>query len=780
MKKLLSLFLLFALPLVGRAQFHIDSLSHIDYQALHGANLNDVWGYTDELGNEYAIVGTSKGTSIVDITNGAQPQEVFWLPGSESIWRDPCVYGNFAYVTTEAEDGLLIIDLSPLPQSTNLTTSLYTGPTANPWQSAHTCYTSPNGYAYIFGANRGNGGVIMLDIHTNPMQPIEVGVYDDSYVHDGFERNDTLYTAHIYDGYFSILDVSDHSNPVLLATHPTPNLFTHNIWPSGDGHTVFTTDEISGAYIAAYDITNLQQIQETDRVQNAQGTSVIPHNVHVKGDYLITSYYSDGVVVHDAHDPSNLIKLGSFDTYVGQTPGFDGCWGVYPFFASDKAVAADITEGLFVIKINYAPAASLTGVVKDLISGQVLDQVTVQLFGAAMIEKTNAQGQYKTGIAQSGTYNIFVNKPGYYPQTMQVDLTAGQLTTLNFNLLPIPPFNCHIQVREQGTNLPLSNVSIVLKHPEITHEGQTNGLGSENFTLFYQDTYELVVGKWGYQTVCSTPHIDASTQELIVDLPKGFYDDFSFDFGWSVIGDAETGMWQRADPNPTTGTVFADDSQLDCGVQAMVTGNGTTPNTDQNDVDNGFTTLISPIFNVNGLATPYLNYARSFYCYHGPGNFDDTLLVVLSNGLDQVVLEQIIAPQGQAMSWEYKSFPLNGLISFTNNMQLFIRTADYSSNPNITEAAFDHWSITNASILASDPTVVTERLVIYPNPGQDVLSITALEEEQQVRIFQLDAKQIMTAIVSPSQPNIDLKGLPNGSYIIEIAGQRYAWVKLGQ
>jgi hypothetical protein len=48
---------------------NIDSLSHIDYQALHSANLNDVWGYVDEFGNEYAIVGTSKGTSIVDISN---------------------------------------------------------------------------------------------------------------------------------------------------------------------------------------------------------------------------------------------------------------------------------------------------------------------------------------------------------------------------------------------------------------------------------------------------------------------------------------------------------------------------------------------------------------------------------------------------------------------------------------------------------------------------------------------------------------------------------------
>jgi choice-of-anchor B domain-containing protein len=761
-------------------QFSIDSLSHIDYQALHGANLNDVWGYTDELGNEYAIVGTSKGTSIVDITNGAQPQEVFWLAGSESIWRDPCVFGNYAYVTTEAEDGLLIIDLSPLPQSTNLPTSLYTGPTANPWQSAHTCFTSENGYAYIFGANRGEGGVIILDLNTNPMQPIEVGVYDVSYVHDGYERNDTLYTGHIYDGYFSILDVSDHSNPVLLATQSTPNFFTHNIWPSADGSIVYTTDEISGAFVAAYDISNLQQIQEVDRVQSEQGTSVIPHNTHVKGNYLITSYYSDGIVVHDAHDPSNLIKLGSYDTYEGQTPGFDGCWGVYPFFASNKAVAADITEGLFVLQINYAPAASLVGVVKNLVSGQVLDQVSVKLIGAAMIEKTNAQGVYKTGIASTGTHVVEVNKPGYYPQTVQVSLTEGLTTTLNFNLLPIPPFNLQVKVLEEGTNLPISNAQIKLQHPQIAHDGQTNGLGLENFTLFYQDTYELAIGKWAYQTICSTPLIDANTQELVVYLKKGYYDDFTFDFGWSVIGFAETGSWERVDPNPTTATVFDDDSQLDCGLNAMVTGNGTTPNTDQNDVDNGFTTLISPIFDLTGLSTPHLNYARSFYCYHGPGNFDDTLSIVLSNGLDQVVLEEIVAPQGQAMTWEYKSFALAGLLTFTNTMQLFIRTADYAPNPNITEAAFDHFSLSNEPILDLSNEGSSENFVLYPNPGNDKLQIEGLRGPSIVQLFQLDGKCCLSSTLSPNQAIIDTKALPNGAYIVEIEGQRFSWVKLGQ
>lgn len=762
-----------------QAQFSIDSLSHIDYQALHGANLNDVWGYTDELGNEYAIVGTSKGTSIVNITNGTQPQEVFWLPGSESIWRDPCVYGNYAYVTTEAEDGLLIIDLSPLPQSVNLPTALYTGPTANPWQSAHTCFTSTNGYAYIFGANRGNGGVIILDIHTSPMQPIELGEYDVSYVHDGFERNDTLYTAHIYDGYFSLIDVTDHANPVLLATHQTPNLFTHNIWPSTDGNTVYTTDEISGAYIAAYNIDNLQQIQEVDRVQSAQGTAVIPHNVHVKGAYLVTSYYSDGIVVHDAHDPSNLIKLGGFDTYVGQTPGFDGCWGVFPFFASNKAVAADITEGLFVLQINYAPAASLNGVVKDLISGQVLEQVTVELVGAAMVEKTNAQGAYKTGMPYSGAYVVAVNKPGYYPQTVQINLVEGVTTTYNFNLLPIPPFNLQIEVREEGSNLPISNAQIKLQHPQLTHQGLTNGLGQEELILFYQDDYELVVGKWGYQSKCSTPFIDAATQTLTVYLQKGFYDDFSFDFGWSVIGDAETGMWELAEPNPTTATVFDLDAALDCTDQCMVTGNGTTPNTNQNDVDNGFTTLISPIFNCNGLTTPFLNYARSFYCYHGPTNMDDTLLVVLSNGLDQVVLEEIIAPQGQPMSWEYKSFALNGLLPFTNNMQLFIRTADLEGNPNITEAAFDHFSLSNSSIIAA-PEFENALLSLYPNPGQEFLNIKGLKQATIVQIYQLDSKLCLTHQLTPQNPQLQTSSLPSGAYIVQIGDQRFSWVKLGQ
>lgn len=780
MKKHFFLYWIFLLPFHFLAQFSIDSLSHIDYQALHGANLNDVWGYVDELGNEYAIVGTSKGTSIVNITNGAQPQEVFWLPGSTSIWRDPCVSGDYAYVTTEAEDGLLIIDLSPLPQSTNLTSVLYTGPASAPWQSAHTCYTSPNGYAYIFGANRGNGGVIILDLNQNPMAPVEVGTYDPFYVHDGFERNDTLYVGHIYDGFFSILNVADKANPILLATQSTPNFFTHNIWPSANGQVVYTTDEISGASVAAYDISNLQQISLIDKVQNNQGTFVIPHNVHVKGEYLVTSYYSDGIVVHDAHDPENLIKLGSYDTYPGQTPGYDGCWGVYPFFPSNKAVAADITGGLFILQVQYAAAAALNGQVKNLLTGAVLEQASVSLTGAAMTELTNAAGQYKTGMGQSGSYVLTVNKPGFYPQTLNVNLVAGQTITQNVNLIPIPPYQLQIQVFEAGTNLPLSNVQIELKHPQIIHTGLTNGLGQEELTLFYQDIYELVVGKWGYQSKCANLQIDASTQTLAFYLQKGFYDDFSFDYGWSVIGDAQTGMWERGKVNPTTQTVMGSDVELDCFDQGMYTGIGTTPHPDAADVDNGFTQLISPVFNTNGLATPYLNYARSFFCYHGPGAFSDTFLVVLSNGLQDVVLEQIIGPQGQPMQWEYKSFPLSGLLDLNSNLQLFVRTADYAGNPNITEAAFDHFSITNESVLSVGQNNPINPYLLQPNPGNASIEIIGLNSPTSISIFTADAKCVYKQQHDEQHKILNTQQLDSGIYWVQIGNQMLKWVKSAQ
>ena len=773
----LSLFLF--LPNQALTQLNVDSLSHINYQQLHDANLNDVWGYVDELGNEYALVGTSKGTSIVNVTNPSNPFEVFWLPGSTSIWRDPSSHGDFAYVTTEAEDGLLIIDLSPLPQATNLTTTLYTGPANNPWQSAHTCFVDENGYAYVFGANRGNGGVIILDVFTNPMAPIEVGVFDNWYCHDGFVRNDTMYLSNIYDGFFSLVDVSDKANPVLLGTKTTPSSFTHNSWPSDNGQYVFTTDEISGAFIAAYDISDPTNILEVDRIQNSPGSGIIPHNTHVMGDYLITSYYSDGVVIHDITYPYNMIKVAEYDTYEGQTISYDGCWGVYPFLPSGTILAADITNGLFILGPTYQKAAYLEGIVRDQQTNQPLDNVTVKIFQNDQTDYTNSIGFYATGIFSPGIYNVTYEKVGYFPKTESVTLIQGQIVIQNTELTPINPFNLDIKVYELGTTIPISGAQIKLIHPMLVHEGITNGIGEESLTLYYQDGafYNIQVGKWGFITSCFDMQLDSSTGSIIVYLEKGYYDDFEFDFSWTIIGNATTGLWERGIPNPTNNTMIGTDAPYDCGSIGFVTGNAANLNSDFDDVDEGYTTLISPQMDLTSLSNPHINFARAFYCYYGPGQVDDTLKVFISNGSTSVLLDQIGAPQENEMSYAFQSIPINGLLTINNTMQISVTISDENPNINITEAAFDHFWVSN--YITTDISENTkEKFSLCPNPSNEKITIENAEIDSYFHIRDLNGKIQKTIQVSTSKMEIDLQSLSGGIYIIQNLGQSIRFIKL--
>lgn len=774
--KIFCLFFLVLFSITISAQNNIDSMSHVDYQALHNADLNDVWGYVDEFGNEYAIVGTSKGTSIVDVTIPSNPFEVFWIAGTESIWRDPSVHGDYAYVTTEATDGLLIIDLSPLPLSTVLPTTTYTGPSGSPWQSAHTCFVDENGYAYIFGANRGNGGAIILDVQTDPMNPIEVGDFDNWYVHDGFVRNDTMYLAHISDGFFSLVDVTVKAAPILLGTKTTPNNFTHNIWPSDNGQYVFTTDEISGAFIAAYDISDPLNIFEVDRIQNSPGQGVLPHNTHVSYNYLITSYYSDGIVIHDATHPHNMIKVGSYDTYPTQTTGFDGCWGVYPFFSSGTILAADITEGLFILKPTYIQASYLEGTITDASTLVTLNNVAIQIVSNDQIDYSNTTGEYATGILGVGTYSVTYSKVGYFPQTVTVTLTQAVITLQDIQLVPIPPFNLTVNVIEAGTGNPIPNAQISLQATLIEHVGLTNGIGQENFVLFYQEPYVITAGVWGYFTTCSSQVIDQNTLTITITLAKGYNDEFTFDFGWTVSGTASTGAWERGIPNGSnSGSAPSYDADFDCGKNAYVTGNDAVLNPDLDDVDGGYTLLTSPSMDLTGYLDPYLNYSRWFYCFYG-ATPDDTLEVIISNGITSVIVDKIGSDPTQFYTWTPKSIRVLDYITLTNSMQVSFKTSDLDPDVNITEGGVDYFYISNSNVIGINENVNSE-ISVLPNPFQDILLINGVEMESLFELFNLQGQMLLSGKVTASENTINTQNLPSGMLFLRLNNEVYKVMK---
>ena len=76
------------------------------------------------------------------------------------------------------------------------------------------------------------------------MSPVELGVWNDFYIHDGFVRGDTLWAACLEDGVF-VVDVSNPSTPAVLANWDTPSEFAHNVWPSDDNAQCYTTDEVT-------------------------------------------------------------------------------------------------------------------------------------------------------------------------------------------------------------------------------------------------------------------------------------------------------------------------------------------------------------------------------------------------------------------------------------------------------------------------------------------------------------------------------------------------------
>ncbi len=83
------------------------------------AGVNDVWGWTDEDGRDYALLGTTEGTVFVDISTPTAPQPLGMLPTASDVgsnsWRDIKVYEDHAFIVSEhTNHGVQVFDLTRL------------------------------------------------------------------------------------------------------------------------------------------------------------------------------------------------------------------------------------------------------------------------------------------------------------------------------------------------------------------------------------------------------------------------------------------------------------------------------------------------------------------------------------------------------------------------------------------------------------------------------------------------------------------------------------------
>lgn len=756
----------------ANAQLNIDFVGQLDYQALRNSNLSNLWGYTDELGNEYALMGVCGtndqnpgGLAVVSLADPANPQEIFFFPGPPSIWREIKVWGDHAYVTTEAADGeLTIVDLSPLPQSTDLPATVWDAPG---WTTSHSLFIDENGRLYIHGANRGNGGVIMYDLTQDPMNPVEVGEFDNWYCHDSFARGDTLYAAHIYEGFFSIVNVANPAAPVLLGTKVTPNEFTHNTWLDASGQYLFTTDERTNSYVGAYDVSDPTDITEVDRLRSDNGSGAIPHNTYWLDGYAVTSYYTYGVSIYDVSDPHNMVEVGHYDTTPLSGDGFNGAWGVYPYFPSGNLIISDMERGLFVLAPTYVQACWLQGPVTNSVTSAPVANATVAIQGTTSLDLTGVSGQYATGYHTAGTYTVTASAPGYFPTTItDVQLVNGQVTLLPIELEPMVPFNVTVSITTVGTGDPVEGAQVLMENPTYSFSGLSDANGQCVIAGVFADTYEFTAGRWGWRTTCTTPTaINASTNQVSMQLPLGYADDFALDLGWTVSGDATAGEWERGAP---AGTVLggqpsnpSSDVAGDCGEEAYVTGLQGGGAGDH-DVDGGTTVVTSPLFDATESGIAHVRYRRWFVNGGGSGNPNDQLLIRLDNGSTTSTIETVTSASSGNGTWVLRERRIDDYLEPTSTMRFVATTSDVNPG-HVVEAGLDVFEL-----FYVDDTHVPEHastLLIAPNPASSAFRITATSAGAGVIEVHDAAGRAVVAERMPASGQLDADwGLAPGVY----------------
>lgn len=770
MRRLLFLIvILFSQPLF--AQHNITLLSQYTYSK----TLSNVWGYTDETNVEYALVGVEDGLSIISLANPSMPVEISKIAGTLNSWREIKTYGDYAYVSSESGDGLLIVDLSPLP---TITTLNYVYKKFNTAERAHTLYIDEKGFCYLFGTDR-NQETIILDLKSDPMNPTEVGSTNLYYAHDGIVSGDTMFLAHINNGFVGVYNISDRSHPQFITSFNTPLRFTHNIALSTDRKYLFATDEKAGSYLAAYNISDFNNIQEVDRFQrNAKVFSMV-HNTHMNLNYLVNSYYLEGINIVDAHDAENLVEVGFYDT----TPNdsgyvFEGVWGVYPYFNSQIIIASDMKQGLFVFSPNYQRACYISGSVKDLNNNAPLNNVKVRITNTEIEASTDISGNYQTGFGSPAIKTLLFSKSGYYDTTIQVNFLSAVNLQANVFLRKKPSVHMVFKVMDQLTSsIPNAKFHIESEDDSYDLTAQANGvlvvdLSGLNFTI--------TVGKWNYKNICSQGSHLAFQDTVFYQLDWGVYDDFTFDNGWITIGDANKGGWVREVPY---GTYFsadtinaAYDASNDCNGFAYVTGNSKNPDFTFNKVEQVKTILISPSFDVSSFARPQLSFYLWFNDYARWQAANDSALLMLFNNNETIILDTIAGAsyEGQAR-WNQLKYDLSAYSLNFSDYQFKIVTQDVLPH-NALELGIDVFEIKEKS--AQNVNLPKEnKVLIYPNPAFNIIHVKTEVELNSCSIQDVQGKVLIRLEnIMKKFTEIPVESLSSGVYFVELINsenQRY-------
>ena len=612
---------------------------------------SDCWGYTSPSGREYAIITMETAVAWVEVSDPFNPQILYTYQrgGTSSLWGDVKVIGSRAYVVGEGGGSIKTFDMSNIDNGS----VSYIGESAsNGGTASHNIASVPQANL-LARCGGGSNGLRWYSTASNPNNPSFVGAWTDRYVHDAclvvYPNNgpDPTYRGHII-GFLNDglnggstntgLSIVDFGTPA--GFNPTGTLLSRVTWPqAGYSHQSWHNDDFT--WVISNDETALnntwQMVNITDLNNATLGTNQsIPgsannHNNYVKDGRLYAANYTMGVRVLDCSNGQNMNEIAYFDTYPeSDASGYNGIWNCYPYFQSGTIICSDFQRGLFVLKLDLTPIGfSYPDGLPDMVPSSGTD-----IFVDATVE---------AGFSVSSI-------------TMDYAFAGGDSGSIAGTAVKGTPDRFVF-------SLPASDVcpgEVSYGFSATLSDGQSYADPSGPYGALVADGL-AVASEWNG---------NSST-------------------GWTlgVAGDTATdGQWDRGVVQGNgRGDPGVDGSGSTVG-QCFLTDRDTT--TTNSDVDGGFTTLLSPVFDATQIADAVISYQRWYDDLAGSAPGEDQMDISISNngGASWQLLETVTASPGV---WVQREFDLASIIVPTTQMQLRFVVGDYI-NGSVVEAGIDN------------------------------------------------------------------------------------------
>ncbi len=338
------------------------------------------------ISGNYAYVASegNDALEIVDITNPSVPVHVGSLINGTggALLDDPYsvhVAGNYAYVASWYSDALEIVDIS------NPTTPVHAGSLTHGTGGAllddpYSVYVAGN-YAYV--VSEGSNALEIVDI-SNPTAPVHAGSLTDG---TGGALLGRPYSVHVAGNYAYVASFGSDALEIVDISNPTAPVHAGSLTDGTGGALLANPNSVhvSGnyAYVASegsnaleiVDISNPNAPVHAGSLTDGTGGALLgrPYSVHVSGNYAyVASEGSDALEIVDISNPTAPVHAGSLTDGTGgallANPNSVHVTGNYAY------VTSEFSDALEIVNISNPTAPVHAGSLINGTGGALLDR----------------------------------------------------------------------------------------------------------------------------------------------------------------------------------------------------------------------------------------------------------------------------------------------------------------------------------------------------------------------------------------------------------------------